>query len=163
MICGRVEFNDDVKLIDEAIFISERFRSLLRKDEELNAYHFNMANIFYEQRLFDKALEALRYVNFDDHLSNLFAKTLILKIYYESKEDRLLDSHLDAMQVYLTRKKLTGTYKSNYANVIKYTKKLNKLKPYDDSSRAKLRDDIQKEKYLPDKNWFFQQLNVPHR
>jgi tetratricopeptide (TPR) repeat protein len=147
-----------LKLIDEAIFISERFRSLLRKDEELNAYHFNMANIFYEQRLFDKALEALRYVNFDDHLSNLFAKTLMLKIYYESKEDRLLDSHLDAMQVYLTRKKLTGTYKSNYANVIKYTKKLNKLKPYDDSSRAKLRDDIQKEKYLPDKNWFFQQF-----
>jgi hypothetical protein len=145
-------------LTDQAERISENFRHLLRKEEEESAYHFNMASIRYEQHQFEEALTSLRYVNFDDHLSNLFAKTLMLKIYFESKEYRLLDSHLDAMQVYLTRKKLTGSYKSNYSNVIKYAKKLTKLNPYDKSGSLRLKESIKDEKYLPDKNWFLHQI-----
>jgi len=143
----------------EAMDISNTYVSALRKEEQESAYNFNMANIHYSQKKYNKALEALRLVEFDDHLSNLFAKTLMLKIYYEMGSERLLDAHLDAMQVYLTRKKIIGYHKVNYANVIRYTRQLIKLKPFDRASRERLMEKVNSEKMLPDRDWMLRQLS----
>lgn len=144
----------------EAIEISNTYVSALRKEEQESAYNFNMANIHYSQKKYNNALEALRLVEFDDHLSNLFAKTLMLKIYYEMGAERLLDAHLDAMQVYLTRKKIIGYHKVNYANVIRYTRQLIKLKPFDRAGLAKLYEKVKAEKMLPDRDWMLRQLSI---
>jgi hypothetical protein len=117
-----------------------------------------MANIFYAKQQYQDALDALRYVDSDDHLSNLFAKTLMLKIYFETKQDRLLDSHLDAMQVYLTRKKIIGYHKTNYSNIVRYTRKLMRLNPYDKNAKNKLAKNIRDEKLLPDRDWLLKQV-----
>lgn len=37
----------------------------------------------FSEKNYDEAIISMRKVDFDDHLSNLFAKTLLLKIYYE--------------------------------------------------------------------------------
>lgn len=145
---------------DEAMEISNTYVTALRKEEQESAYNFNMANIHYSQKKYNKALEALRQVEFDDHLSNLFAKTLMLKIYYETGAERLLDAHLDAMQVYLTRKKIIGYHKVNYANVIRYTRQLLKLKPFDRAAREKLFEKVKAEKMLPDREWMLRQLST---
>lgn len=143
---------------EEAMQISVENISYLRKEEKDSAFRFNMANIHYARREYNKALDALREVHFDDHLSNLFAKTLMLKIYYETKELRLLDSHLDAMQVYLTRKKIIGYHKTNYSNIVKYTRKLMRLNPYDKNARQNLAEKIRNEQLLPDRDWLFSQV-----
>ena len=143
---------------DVAAKISTENVQYLRKDEKDGAYNFNMANIFYAKKQYQEALDALRYVESDDHLSNLFAKTLMLKIYFETKEERLLDSHLDAMQVYLTRKKIIGYHKTNYSNIVRYTRKLMRLNPYDHLAKSKLADNIRNEKLLPDRDWLLRQL-----
>lgn len=143
---------------DVAAKISTENVQYLRKDEKEGAYNFNMANIFYAKKQYHESLESLRNVESDDHLSNLFAKTLMLKIYFETKEDRLLDSHLDAMQVYLTRKKIIGYHKTNYSNIVRYTRKLMRLNPFDHTAKSKLADSIRNEKLLPDRDWLLRQL-----
>ncbi len=143
---------------EEANKITLDNAKFLRKEEKESAYQFNLANIHYAKHEYDLALNALRIAEFDDHLSNLFAKTLMLKIYYETKETRLLDSHLDAMQVYLTRKKIIGYHKTNYSNIVKYTRKLIRLKPYDQKAKEKLAESIRNEKLLPDRDWLLRQV-----
>jgi hypothetical protein len=146
----------------EAETVSERFASSLRSEDRSSAYHFNLANIRYSLQQYDDALVHLRDVNFDDHLSNLFAKTLLLKIYYESNQHRVLDSHLDAMKAYLLRKKLIGYHKTNYSNIIRYTRRILQLKPYDTKTKQKLIASIQNEEILTDKSWLLAQAKKYH-
>lgn len=143
---------------DEASQISLNNIQYLRIEEKQNAFKFNMANIFYAKQQYEQALDALKDIEFDDHLSNLFAKTLMLKIYFETKSERVLDSHLDAMQVYLTRKKIIGYHKTNYSKIVRYTRKLMKLNPYDKAAKTKLAASIRNEKVLPDKDWLLRQV-----
>ncbi|MCE2789400.1 MAG: hypothetical protein LW630_05750 [Saprospiraceae bacterium] len=143
---------------DVAMRISSEYVHTLRHEDQENAYHFNMANIHYARQEYDKALDALRYAEFDDHLSNLFAKTLMIKIYYEMGTDRLLDAHLDAMQVYLTRKKIIGYHKTNYSNIVRYTRRLVRLNPFDRQARITLADQIRQEKVLPDRDWLLRMV-----
>ena len=76
------------------------------------------------------------------------------------KSIRLLDSHLDAMQVYLTRKKIIGYHKTNYSNIVKYTRKLIRLNPYDKEAKLKLAENIKNEKLLPDRDWLLRQVET---
>ncbi|MEZ4910533.1 MAG: hypothetical protein R2774_06695 [Saprospiraceae bacterium] len=144
---------------DDAIKISNDYIHLLREDDKTSAYNFNMANILYATKKYDEALVLLQQIDFDDHLSNLFAKSVLLKIYYETKSFRALDSHLDAMQAYLTRKKIIGYHKVNYANLIKFTKKLLALNPYDRKEYDALKNLINNEKQIADKTWLLNQLD----
>jgi hypothetical protein len=143
---------------EEALDLSLSYVDLLRKEDKKSAYNFNMANIFYAQKRYDEAIESLQDVEFEDHLSNLFAKTIQLKIYYETGSDRLLDAHLDAMQVYLTRKKIIGYHKNNYAKIIKFTRKLIRLNPFDQKAKSALLEQIRQEKLIPDREWLLREV-----
>ncbi len=143
---------------EDALSLSLKYVDLLRREDKKSAYNFNMANIFYAQKKYDEAIEAMQDVEFEDHLSNLFAKTIQLKIYYETGSDRLLDAHMDAMQVYLTRKKIIGYHKNNYAKIIKFTRKLIRLNPFDRKAKAALLDQIRQEKLIPDREWLLREV-----
>lgn len=137
---------------------SKEYYSSLKKEERNSALNFNQALISYHKKDFDTALRSLQEVDFKDHLFNLAAKVIQMKIYFESEELDLLDSHLDAMQMYLLRKKVIGYHKTNYKNIIKMTRKLLKVKPGDFPTISLLRDDIEKAEILTEKKWLLNQL-----
>ncbi len=144
---------------DEAEELSTIYVDSLRTEDKESAFSFNMANIYYAKKLYDKAIYALQKVDFDDdHLSNLFAKKLLMKVYFETNQERALDSHLDAMQVYITRKKIIGYHKTTYTNIIKYTRKIMNINPYDKKSKLALAIKVRNEKLLPDRDWVLSQL-----
>jgi hypothetical protein len=142
----------------DAKFTTEQYVKYLRAEDKDSAYHFNIANIAYADKMYDEALVALREVDFDDHLSNLFAKTLMLKIYFETAQFRLLESHLDAMKIYLLRKKVVGYHKTNYNKIINYIRRIMNINPYDVNAKLVLRNKIESENTLPDKEWLLKQL-----
>ena len=100
----------------------------------------------------------MQEVDFKDHLFNLAAKVIQMKIYFESEELDILDSHLDAMQMYILRKKVIGYHKTNYKNIIKMTRKLLKIKPGDFSAKNILKDEINNAEILTEKKWLLNQL-----
>lgn len=123
-----------------------------------SAFRFNMARLAYHEKNYEEALALLRDTDQADLLINLYAKNLLLKIYYELAEFKLLDSFLDAFQIYLRRKKVIASHKKNYWNMIYYTQKLMKVNPFNAAAKAKLKAKIEAEPVLLERPWLLAQL-----
>lgn len=141
--------------VQEFIFA---YRSKLPRPYRESSFSFCLARLEYAQRNYDNALPLLQKANYKDPLLNLPAKVLLMKIYYELDEYDLLHAHLDAMQNYILRKRVLGYHRSNYLNIIRYTRKLVSLNFLDKTEVQKRRDAILKESILTEKKWLLQQL-----
>ena len=97
--------------------------------------------------------------DYDDILLTLVAKTMLLKIYYELDEINALDSLLGSMHTYLQRKKVMGYHQSNYKNIIRYTRRLLRVAPYDDNQKQKLKAEIEQTNPLTERKWLLEQLD----
>lgn len=139
--------------------LTDEFENLLRKQDRESAFHFNKALINYYSKNLDAALSNITNADFKDHLIHLAAKTLQAKIYYELDEDKILDYHLDSMEMFIIRNKVLGYHRKNYKNFIRFTKKLIKVNPFDKEKKVKLIESIKSEEFLTEKKWLMEQLN----
>jgi len=123
--------------------------------------HFNLAKLFHEKGAYNDALDMLNKYEFKDILMNLNAKTMLLKIYYELDEFQVLESLLESMRAYLQRKKkmIGSQYLELYKNIIRYTKKILKVNPFDKAQVAKLRQEIETATPLTEKKWLLKQVD----
>ncbi|MFT6021824.1 MAG: hypothetical protein ACI9CQ_004635 [Saprospiraceae bacterium] len=80
-----------------------------------------MARLAYSRKNFDGVFLLLQKVNYKDILFNLAIKTIALKTYFELGEIDLLESHMDAMQNYIRRKKDIGYHRELYSNLFYQT------------------------------------------
>lgn len=138
-------------------FINQYKNKLPRQHRE-SSFSFNGARLAYAQGFYKKALPLLQKANYKDLLLNLAAKTLLLKIYYELDEFDLLNAHLDAMKNFIRRKAVIGYHRSNYLNIVSFTKKLTSVNPYDKAQRKSLEEQIRKTEHLSEKEWLLTQL-----
>ena len=138
----------------------QEYKNKVDKAYRKSAYRFNLGRIAYSEQKYDEALQLLRDTDHKDLLINLFSKTLLLKIYYELSEFKLLDSFLEAFKIYLQRKKVIGYHKENYQKIIYYTQQLMKLNPYDKSAKKKLQERIEGEEQLLEKKWLLERLEA---
>jgi hypothetical protein len=105
-------------------------------------------------------LELLQKVNYRDTFVNLAAKTLLLKTWYELDELDTLQSHLDAMRNFIHRKRVLGYHRTNYLNIIKYTDKLLNVNRLDKKEVAKLKEIIEQEENLTEKEWLLEKITI---
>lgn len=119
---------------------------------------FSRARLEYSRKRYPEAMVLLQKADYDDLLLNLAAKTLLMKIYYESGEDRLLDSLLDSMSIFLRRKKIIGYHKQNYLNIAKFGRRLMSINRFNGPAVEALKIAIQEESHLTERVWFLVQL-----
>lgn len=139
-------------------FIHQYYQHL-NKDYQSAYYNFSLARLAYRKKNYEEALKHLRYQNFKDQLLLLAAKTIQLKIYYETEEIDLLEAHLEAMDMYVRRKKVLAYHQKNYQNLIRLTKKLLAVNHYNKAEVKKLHSTIEQEEILTEKEWLLQQLS----
>jgi len=122
--------------------------------------NYSFALFYYEKNDFSKAMNYLLQYEHDEMIINLRAKIMLLKIYYQQDEINALESLLGSMRTYLSRKKVMGYHKENFKNIIRLTKKLLKVKPYDRDQKDKLKSLIEEANPLTtdDRNWLLNQL-----
>ena len=60
--------------------------------------------------------------------------------------------------MFIRRKKVIGYHQTNYLNIIQYTKKLMAVNPYDRADRLRLRQQIEAEEILTEREWLLDQL-----
>ena len=136
----------------------KNFQQYLEDKHRDSVVAYSLARMYYEKGNYDDAMQQINAADYDDILINLNAKTLLFKMFYEQEELDALESLLESMRNYLVRKKVIGYHKSNYKNIIRYTKKLLKLNPYNNGQKEKLRKEIESAAPLTEKEWLLRQV-----
>lgn len=136
----------------------EKWTGKLERRYRDRMYNFNRAKIAYASQRYDDALPLLQQANYHDPLLNLGARTLLLKIYFELGEWEVLQSHLDAFSSYLRRKPGISYHRTNYRNLIRFTRRLLKNEQANDTETEKLRLQIVDTATLTEKDWLLAQL-----
>ena len=142
-------------------FISE-CQIYLKEQYREQFYDYSRARLFFDKKDYDKTRELLANKDFNDILLNLSAKSLLLKIFYEESEFDLLDALLESTRIFLQRKKVMGYHRSNFQNVIYYTKKLTRVNPYEKEELKALSNEINEAKPLAEgeRKWLLEQLEA---
>lgn len=138
-------------------FIHDYTPFLEKKHREATSC-LSLARVAYKRRHLGEALLFLQQADYKDLINNLIAKTLQLKIYFETDELDVLEAHLENMRTFIRRQRDFGYHKTNYLNIIRYARKLTRLNMNSKSERAGLRQQIENEPHLTEKEWFLEQL-----
>ena len=131
----------------------QNFKNSLEPSQREANFSFNMARLEYERKNYRTALGLLQQSDYEDTLLALAAKTVLLKIFYETNEMDVLDSHLDAMQAFIRRHKEVGYHAENYRQLVRFVKMLTALPPGATLEKQKLRQEIEETKAVAEKNW----------
>lgn len=138
-------------------FILDHKASLERQWREVTS-SLNLARVAYARKDYPTALHNLQRSDYKDLLNNLIAKTLQLKIYYETDEYDLLDSHLASMSNFIRRHTAIGYHRTNYSRIVYYTRQLMALNFRDAQAVSSLRTRVETEEILTEKEWILAQM-----
>lgn len=136
----------------------ENYKSFLPQKYQESVHAFCLARYNYELKAYDQTIQLLSTIEYPDIVSGLVAKTILLKVYFEKGEFKLLDAHLFAMDIYLRRKQVIGYHKRNYRKILMFTKQLMRINFYDRSKVMKLKTEIEAAEGITEKKWLLAQV-----
>lgn len=135
-----------------------RYKNNLERTHRESSYSFNLARLEFARKRYHVVLPLLQNSNYYDPLLSLLAKAMSLKIYYETGEYDLLDSHLEAMKNYIRRKPTLGHHRTYYLNLMRFTQKLSALNWLNTAAVAQLKEKIAAEPALTEREWLLEQF-----
>lgn len=139
-------------------FIQE-YKERLEEKERNSIVNFNLSRLFFEKGEYKTAQRLLMHFEYDDMLLNIIAKTMLLKIYYETDEFDALESLIDSMRIYLQRKEaLDANRKQAYKNLLSLMKKMLHVNILSKGQREKFREVVVETNPLAEKDWLLKQL-----
>lgn len=145
----------DYEWVESCIY---QYRSKLERAYRESSFSFCLARLEYARKHYDAALPLLQKANYRDPLLHLAAKTLLLKIYYETAEFNLVEANLDAMHNYIRRKRVIGYHRTNYLNIIRYVRKLMAVNPYDKKAIQLWQEQLEQEEILTERRWLMERV-----
>jgi len=137
-----------------------KFKEWLPKEEQENAFNYNLAYFYFDKRDYDSCMNLLRTVKFKDVFNNLDSRRMLLRIYYELEEWSALDSHLDSFQSYVVRQKNIGYHKAANLNLVKITRLMMKKFPLSEKSKEQIRKRVKNATQLAEKNWVIKTAEI---
>ncbi|MDX1409498.1 MAG: hypothetical protein R3330_15230, partial [Saprospiraceae bacterium] len=109
---------------------------------------------------YDKVIEQLQEVEYDDPSYNLNSKTMLMFTYYETDEIDPLLSLLSSFAVYLRRnKQIPKGRKSHYLNLIKFMRALVRIPVSDKDALLQLEKKIRDTEGVVNKNWLLEKID----
>lgn len=146
------------KKYEAAQHFIEKFLPYLPEAFQQNAYHYNLAELFYYTKEPGKAQSHLIKVAYNDLNYYLGARVLLAKIYYETEEEDALSSLLAAFMMFLQRnKELSHDLKQTYLNFCKILARIIRTPR---ARRAAICQTIAKTQLLTDRDWLLAVCNT---
>jgi hypothetical protein len=139
-------------------FIVE-YKPFLEKQYREASYSLNLARVAYVRKDYGTALMQLQRADYKDFINSANARILQMKIYYETAETDLLESHLDSMQSYIRRQDSAGYHRENYRNIVQFTRSLLRCNPNDPKEMTLLRRQVETEPVLTERAWLLDMLD----
>lgn len=140
----------------------EEYKDKLDEKYRNNAVTFNLARLNYYKKDYDKVKKYLRDVEFNDLAYELSAKSMLIATYYDTDDFDPLYSLLESFGMFLSRNKKTIPDQRiyQYKMLIKFVKKLTNIRPTDKKAIQKLKQEIEKEGDIPDKQWLLDRVSL---
>lgn len=132
----------------------------LKKEHRENAVTFNLARIAFYQKDFEKVIQLLQMVEYNDVFYNLVSRTFLLASYYELEEYDSLEALVNSTNIYLRRDKgISESSKRNYLNQNKFLKKIMNVNQNDKNAIKKLKVQLNEAKGVASKPWLLEKIN----
>ena len=139
----------------------QNYKKYLPESMMSNAVSFNLAQLYFYQKKYEKVIETLQIIDYEDFTYNLNSKTTLLMAYFETDEIEALYSLMDSFRTYLNRHKdFAASHRIQYTNLIKFTKQLTKMMPGDKKAIDKLKAEVAKaeEKGIASITWLKEKI-----
>lgn len=141
-----------------ALRFLDDYQHFLPPEDRANTYRFNMACWHYLGREYARVPELLQTFDFADLDTQLSARQMLLRSYFELQEWAALDSLLKSFYTFLRRRHDIGGYQRvMYLNLIKYTRKLIGG-PLTRRKAARLAERIKGEAYVAEREWLLSKM-----
>lgn len=138
-------------------FINEA-KNDLQEGEQENAWTYNKAYYYFATGNFKRAIALLQQVEFTDLYYQLDTRAILLKCYYELRDEETLLYHLAAFRIFLTRNKLISEYQRTiYRNLVKFTNRIVRHGS-DPEVRSQILEEINEVKQVADITWLRKKL-----
>jgi len=122
-----VKLSIGLKRFDWAEQFVKNYSGKLPEGSREDAFHFNMADLYYARKNYQEAQIHLNQVGFSDIHYSLGAKELLLKIFYENKDTEAFLSLVSSFKIFLKRNKLVSRQaKIPYENFVKLAYQLHR-------------------------------------
>lgn len=139
----------------------DRYQEKIDEKYRENAVNFNLANLYFYRRDYNKVIELLQTVEYDDPSYNLNSKTILMATFYELEEIDLLSSLLSSFEIYLRRnKEIPESRKQHYLHLIRFTRSLIRISPSDDLALQKLRKKVDETDGVVNKAWLLEKIDA---
>lgn len=136
-----------------------RYRDLIAPEHRENAYVYNLARLNFQRGRYTDCLQLLQRLEFSDVFYSLDSRVMLLKVYYEQGELRALDALIDSFRVFLHRNRLiSAAHRTNYLNLLRFVKKLGRLRPGDVKRLAAIRAEVAATGQVADLGWLREKL-----
>ena len=139
-------------------FIST-YSKILDVEFKKDAVTYNLSRLYYSQKKYKEALRLMQQVDFIDVYYQLDAKTLLLKIYYDTNAEEPMFSLLSSFKIFLKRNKEISEYQYLiYNNFIKYLRRLYKIKTGGKGMLSDIEKSIRTHKDVADTQWMLEKI-----
>jgi hypothetical protein len=137
----------------------ETYQTKLPEEERENIYRFNLASWHYLAGEYSRVPALLQTFEYADRDTQLNARQMLLRSFFELQEWQALDSLLHSFYSFLRRRHDIGYQRLNYLNLIKFTRKLMKgALPRRKAMQLAAR--IRNEPYVAEREWLLGKLGV---
>lgn len=137
------------------------FQSYLEEEYQESMVQYCTGILYTARGDYKKAMSLFSKADYKDVLLTLNAKSMLLKMYYEQEEYDALESLIDSMQTYVRRKEIIGYHKQSYKNIVRLTRKLIRVNPFNVTEKGKLKEEIKLASPMTqsDRQWLISQLD----
>ena len=148
-------------------FLETHIKFISNEDREM-IYNCNKASILLFKKEYKAALRSLTFVNFKNVFYDMYSRSLMIKIYFETNDTISVETSINNYKSFLKREKsLADLQRSMYQNFIKYISSLTRIKDkingYPEeviaSKLTAIQREMQQEKYIADKSWLLRQVD----
>jgi hypothetical protein len=142
-----------LKEFDWVATFLEEYKPKLDAETRDGFYAYCMARYYFAIGKYEQAGSLLHEVEVKEQFTDLDARVLLIKTYYELDEFSLLDYSIDNLKQQLKRKKLQSYHETVYGNFVKTISKLIHLRPYDKKGRTAFKEKLAATAAVAEKEW----------
>lgn len=140
----------------------DRFAPLLSPRYRSSTEALNRARLAYEEGQLTEAMRYLQSVGDQEVITTLNIRILQMRVYFQLGEYRLLDAHLDALDIYLLRRKNSLDYHYQaYRRLIGFVRRLRRLNVLDKEKVKQFKARITSADTFPEKSWLLSVIDRP--